>query len=605
MSYLDKVTVGSTTYDIQDSKAQADVNDLKSALARTIINDSNEVADLDIADPEGNVLARFVGGEFETKNFRSADTKWMKDAIDSDADLEIADTFGHALARFRGGGIETKEFRGLKYITFAADGKKKSNTPLTLTVERAFKRGDRIVIHMERGAMPWDAGADVTYKYDDQAFVTDKRLDCAWYEYTMPDDADSITAVYGANAVTAGTVVQLQVSVLGDVPIRPTVVSVKKDGSGDYTNLRDALDAIGINANDVLNPYRIEIYPGTYDVLEDYTDTEIRAANYTMTTGFVGPKLLNGVSLIGVGRPEEIILTAKLDREEYGDSVCGAISTLNLQGDNTIENLTIVAESMRYCIHDDFQNPFGKPLKRVMKNIILRAYGVMSYNPPNTYGAGIPASGMDYWFENVDFGHTGGLHTRNTLYYFPRIYLRHCKGYSFGMYDYNTSTNPNDQCVCIFDNCDFNMIGSSIDPNAEHSVSHIMILGTGGSSPMYACQPIHMYNTGDVRLTIKNNLEVGTAVERTNIANGFKYVKATSINKACGVVVYQTETDTYVQIKGYVKSDRLGLTGLSVGNYVGLDANARFTVVQDANSAIGKVTYTSGAVAYIKMQWRF
>ena len=33
MSYLDKVTVGSTTYDIQDSKAQADVADLKSATA--------------------------------------------------------------------------------------------------------------------------------------------------------------------------------------------------------------------------------------------------------------------------------------------------------------------------------------------------------------------------------------------------------------------------------------------------------------------------------------------------------------------------------------------------------------------------------------------
>lgn len=33
MSYLDKVTVGSTTYDIQDSKAQADVNDLKSAVS--------------------------------------------------------------------------------------------------------------------------------------------------------------------------------------------------------------------------------------------------------------------------------------------------------------------------------------------------------------------------------------------------------------------------------------------------------------------------------------------------------------------------------------------------------------------------------------------
>lgn len=52
MSYLDKVTVGSTTYDIQDSKAQADVADLKSALTNT----KNEIYN------RSNVFSRFVSG---------------------------------------------------------------------------------------------------------------------------------------------------------------------------------------------------------------------------------------------------------------------------------------------------------------------------------------------------------------------------------------------------------------------------------------------------------------------------------------------------------------------------------------------------------------
>lgn len=58
MSYLDKVTVGSTTYDIQDSKAQADVADLKSAV--DVCDDIMSLADtvqinFSLADGTGGI----------------------------------------------------------------------------------------------------------------------------------------------------------------------------------------------------------------------------------------------------------------------------------------------------------------------------------------------------------------------------------------------------------------------------------------------------------------------------------------------------------------------------------------------------------------------
>lgn len=588
-----------------------EVSDLKSATddATYKINnkipsvlDSDGTADLDITDPSGNVIVRLENGHIVTKNFNSADL--IKDSEATGTDLDIVDPYGHVLGRFADGGIVTKVFDGRKYVTYSVRGTAASGQGLTLTITRNFKAGDRLVLHIERGAMPWEDGVNITYKHDNTTIVS-ARCDCSWYEYTLTEDAESISAVYAAGAINNGRTVTFEVSVLGDVPIRPTVVSIKKDGTGDYTNLRDALDAIGTSANDVLNPYRIEIYPGTYDVLEDYTEEEIQAA-YFNQTGFVGPKLLNGMSLIGMGKPEEIILTASLNTTDYSSDVRNAISTLNLQGGGGIENLTILAENIRYCIHDDFHCPIGKVLHRTMKNIVLRAYGAMSYNPPHTYGAGIAQCGMEYEFYNVDFGHLGGLHTRPSLPNLPRVYLYNCKGYNFSMYDYLETTDPDDVVVYVFDNCDFTILSASKDPGADQTYPHIVIMGCGGSSPMYNTSPATYYNTADVQCAVKNSLPVGTAVEYYNLRSGQDWQKATALDKVYGVVAYQTASDTYIQTRGYIAADRAGLTGLSIGDYIGLDADCKLAKVNDPDAAIGKVVYaTASARAFIKLKWRY
>lgn len=70
MSYLDKVTVGSTTYDIQDSKAQADVNDLKSALEEdeTLLFDETSETITTESSPEMASGYYDVNGEAHTGN---------------------------------------------------------------------------------------------------------------------------------------------------------------------------------------------------------------------------------------------------------------------------------------------------------------------------------------------------------------------------------------------------------------------------------------------------------------------------------------------------------------------------------------------------------
>ena len=112
---------------------------------------------------------------------------------------------------------------------------------------------------------------------------------------------------------------------------REKVVTVKKNGGGDFTTLRGAIDSITDASKD--NPYRIEIYPGTYNVMDDYTQAEIETANVAdYHDGFPGPMISNGVSLVGIGNRDEIIINGTLDSTTYNSTIRGNISTLNISG---------------------------------------------------------------------------------------------------------------------------------------------------------------------------------------------------------------------------------------------------------------------------------
>ncbi len=66
--------------------------------------------DLDIVDNNGNVIARFNGGDLQTKNFDSKNTPGEALIWGNDTDLDIVDKNGNVLVRFANGGIKTKNF---------------------------------------------------------------------------------------------------------------------------------------------------------------------------------------------------------------------------------------------------------------------------------------------------------------------------------------------------------------------------------------------------------------------------------------------------------------------------------------------------------------
>lgn len=171
-------------------------------------------------------------------------------------------------------------------------------------------------------------------------------------------------------------------------------ITVKKDGTGDYTRITDAVGSIPANNPDNIE-YNIHIYPGTYDIANDFFSDGLYS-----TAGILLP---NNVNLIGIGKREDIILSGSLPTAGNSLSISSAFSTLNLKYSNRLENLTVIAQNCRYAVHDE-SNGAITDYKRVVKNCLFihkgNAKGFWKY--PDAYGQGM-SSGSESTFTDCAF----------------------------------------------------------------------------------------------------------------------------------------------------------------------------------------------------------
>ena len=100
---------------VQNKVIKGEVDDLKEDLSQLpkVVEASETGFDLDISDPDGNVLAKFYDGDFAVKNFN---TKTYADKLakvapsSGNSDLDVVDGNGNVLVRFEDGGIQTANF---------------------------------------------------------------------------------------------------------------------------------------------------------------------------------------------------------------------------------------------------------------------------------------------------------------------------------------------------------------------------------------------------------------------------------------------------------------------------------------------------------------
>lgn len=137
-------------------------------------------------------------------------------------------------------------------------------------------------------------------------------------------------------------------------------INVNQAGSGDFTTIDDALTSIEDSSKQ--KQYKVFVHEGTYNI-----EAEVFGGDYSQQKE--GLFIPNFVSLIGVGKRENIIIDGRLDSSNINISQSTAFSTINSVGNVNLENLTIYAKNCRYCWHSDggWTNP-NPGVKMTAKN---------------------------------------------------------------------------------------------------------------------------------------------------------------------------------------------------------------------------------------------
>lgn len=521
----------------------------------------------------------------------------------SSGDFNLADTNGNVVLRLENGHIKTQKFdsenvkKPLEHYQSAVKSFVRG-TVNTLTISHFFQKGERVFFHMEDDAVNWEYGHCADYYEGSNLIIAGRRGSQGYFEHVISQNCQAVSVKLAQNEYTDGTDVRLHVYVVNG-EVKPTIITVSADGKKMFTTLKAAVESIQ-DASSVINPYVIEVYPGEYNTLEGYSEEQIQSADtsgggYTQDT-FVGLKLTDGISIRGVGGTrEKIILKAELSTTDYSSGVRGNISTLNIQGSGFIENMTIIGKNLRYCVHDDFIVPTNTHGWRRLKDLKFVGEN-LAYAPQfTTYGAGM-ATPRDYYIENCDFGFDLGIHSNNKYSFGCRIEAVHCTGHRFRIGDYASAEAEIPFEVYVND-CNFDIIRVN-RANASLS-SHVRLMGTGGAHSMIKTPDDEIYQLGMIDKTAAG-FQKGTLLAR--VSGGASFAATQSIELACGVVIAADSNYSYIQREGYVASNMIGLTGLTLGGSVTVDSNNKLISGGSSGNRVGivKAVDTDG-IAYIHL----
>jgi len=166
-------------------------------------------------------------------------------------------------------------------------------------------------------------------------------------------------------------------------------ITVDINGSGDYTNLSNAIAIITDSSKN--NIYNIYIKASTYDVFSTLTPAEL-AAN--------GILLPDYVNLIGIGN---VTLKGEIPSGQATLDNTTRIATINVKRNNNLIGLKITARNMRYAVHDESSNSI-KDWTRVVENCEFTHFGndAGMWQWTSAYGEGC-SSGSDSRFKNCKF----------------------------------------------------------------------------------------------------------------------------------------------------------------------------------------------------------
>jgi hypothetical protein len=151
-------------------------------------------------------------------------------------------------------------------------------------------------------------------------------------------------------------------------------------------------------------------------------------------------------------------------------------------------------------------------------------------------------------------------------------------------------------------NCKSEFLG--ISKTGTHDQS-LYVEGIGMCGSIIKSPVGYIYNTGDCRRDKNVQIPSGYAVKvtRWGYSSDYPYVAiCTDLGIISGISVGTDGTDTIVQNSGYMNSNVLGLSGLTVGDYLTIDSSGKVVSGGTSTNAIARVVFVDeNNIAYAKL----
>lgn len=372
---------------------------------------------------------------------------------------------------------------------------------------------------------------------------------------------------------------------------------VRKDGTGDFRTLSEAVKGVGAGTKE--KPKTIYIYSGEYDILQELGgDAWLRTVE-TTNSERMGIELPDYVNVIGVG---DVLLKLEVPDDKTTANTSKRISILNCWKHNVIKNLKLTVRNTRYAVHDETNNQFHNNDMAYI-DCVFEHKGNKSgvWNSTQAYAAGM-GSGGNYLFDNCTF-------KSNTLPFSMhdnfnvesnRVKITKCTFITgagedtirFGSYGTGAKKS-----VVTIENCNIDKSVKSFEEqwNSHHD-NHFSISGGGNTVVPYitvnsagrkervefADEVRTLGNSSSTKITVGTPVKlVGTSVQPlgTNEPWLFYGVALDDIEQwQRGVIKYA----------GYIAKEDTGIDSLQMGQRIGL-VNGRLAVV-NSNDFIAYAT---------------
>jgi len=188
---------------------------------------------------------------------------------------------------------------------------------------------------------------------------------------------------------------------------------------GDYSSVEEALDSI--TDASASNVYTIMVDTGTYTI-DQANEFNLNGSTYSYF------KTKDYANIQGAGIGSSIINASLPDTTSY---TIGNYSAVDFYGTQAVSGLTIIAENIKYCIHDDFSTTTTVNINdcKLIHNGCMTYY---NYNLPtvktiyqSSYGCGTK-SGRVINFDNVTFDGNAYFHTNKDFSTRSKITFNDC-----------------------------------------------------------------------------------------------------------------------------------------------------------------------------------